>query len=504
MLDPLPTSLVKANIDILAPTLAAIINMSLESGTVPATFKHAVITPLLKKPNLDPDLMNNYRPISNLSFVSKLLERHVAIQLRHHLDNNDLLDIFQSAYRKYHSTETALVRIQNAHLKSVDKKKGVLTVLLDMSAAFDTVDHSVLIGQMRSIGIEGTALKWLESYMSNRTHTVRIGSHNSHRTLIESGIPQGSVLGPVLFSIYTLPLGAIFRKHQLQYHLYADDAQLYVDLSRVPDGETADAVCRVERCIEEARLWMSDHNLLLNESKTEAIIISAPNRKHLQDVSCVSVCGCNIVPSPTIRNLGIMIDCELTMSSQVSRMCKAAYYHLYAISKIRHCLTTEACKIIVHALVISRLDYGNALLYGITEALMTKLQMVQNSAARLIARQRKHQHITPVLIKLHWLPVRWRVQYKLLVLVFSALHELAPKYIQDLVTPYSPNRNLRSADQCLLVVPRYNLEGYGRWAFSVSGPALWNSLPENIRQSDTLAKFKTLLKTHLFKLAYYQ
>ena len=198
---------------------------------------------------------------------------------------------------------------------------------------------------------------------------MRIGSHNSHRTLIESGIPQGSVLGPVLFSIYTMPLGAIFRKYQLQYHIYADDAQLYVDLSGVRDGETADAVCRVERCIEEARLWMSDHNLLLNENKTEAIIISAPNRKHLQDVTCVSVCGCNIVPSSTIRNLRIMIDCELTMSSQVSHMCKSAYYHLYAISKIRHCLTTEACKTIIHALVISRLDYGKAVLYGITEAL---------------------------------------------------------------------------------------------------------------------------------------
>ena len=157
--------------------------------------------------------------------------------------------------------------------------------------------------------------------------------------------------------------------------------------------------------------------------------------------------------SSTILNHGIMVDCELAMSSQVSHMCKSAYYHLYAISKIRFCLFTEACKTIVHALVISRLDYGNARLYGITEALMTKLQIVQNSTARLIARQRKHQHITPVLIKLHWLPVRWRVQYKLLVLVFSALHELAPKCIQNLVIPYSPNRNLRSADQCLLVVP---------------------------------------------------
>ena len=116
---------------------------------------------------------------------------------------------------------------------------------------------------------------------------------------------------------------------------------------------------------------MSDHNLLLNDNKIEAIIFTAPNRKHLQDVSCVNVCGRNIVPSPTIRNIGITIDCGLTMSSHVSRMCKAAYYHLYAISKIRQCFTTDACKTLVHALVITRLDYSNAVLYGITEALMS-------------------------------------------------------------------------------------------------------------------------------------
>ena len=248
---------------------------------------------------------------------------------------------------------------------------------------------------------------------------------------------------------------------------------------------------------------MSDHNLLLNDNKIEAIIITAPNRKHLQDVSCVNVCGCNIVPSPTIRNIGITIDCGLTMSSHVSRMCKAAYYHLYAISKIRHCFTTDACKNLVHALVISRLDYSNAVLYGITEALVNKLQMVQNSAARLIARRRKHQHITPVLIGLHWLPVRWRVQYKLLIVVFTALHGLAPGYIRDIITPYLPTRNLRSADLHLLVVQRYNLEGYGKRAFSVSGPTFWNSWPENMRNIDNLTKFKTLLKTHLFKLAYF-
>ena len=127
--------------------------------------------------------------------------------------------------------------------------------------------------------------------------------------------------------------------------------------------------------------------------------------------------------------------------------------------------------------------------------------MVQNSAARLIARQRKHQHTTPGLIGRHWLPVRWRVQYKLLVLVFTALHGLAPGYIRDLTTPYLPTRNLRSTDLHLLVVPLYNLEGYGKRAFSVSGSTLWNSLPENVRKIDNLTKFTTLLKTNLFKLA---
>ena len=180
------------------------------------------------------------------------------------------------------------MRTQNDHLHSLDRKKGVLAVLLDMSAAFDTVNHSMLISQLRSISIQGTALEWLESYMSNRTQTVCIGGHNSQRTLIESGITQGSVLGPILFSIYTVPLGAIFRKHNLQYHLYADDTQLYVDLSGTRDGEATDAVVRIERCIEEARQWMSDHNLLLNDNNTEAIIITAPNRKYMQDVSCVA------------------------------------------------------------------------------------------------------------------------------------------------------------------------------------------------------------------------
>ena len=212
--------------------------------------------------------------------------------------------------------------------------------------------------------------------MLNRTQTVCTGGHNSQRKLIETGIPKVSVLGQILFSIYILLLGAIIRKHNLQYHLYADDTQLYADLSGTRDREATDAVDRIQRCMEEARQWISNHNLLLNDNKTEAIIITAPNRKHLQDVLCVNVCGCSIVPSPTIRNMGVKIGCGLIMSSHESRMCKTAYCHLYAISKIIHCITTCSCKTLIHALVISRLNYSNAVLYSITEALINKLHIV--------------------------------------------------------------------------------------------------------------------------------
>ena len=180
------------------------------------------------------------------------------------------------------------------------------------------------------------------------------------------------------------------------------------------------------------------------------------------------------------------------------------HYSIYirSIAKIRKCLTTAACKTIVHALVMSRVDYGNALLFGLPEMQLHKLQMIQNSAARLVTGTHRRDHITPVLFKLHWLPVRYRIEFKLLVLVYQAVHHLGPAYLTSLVTPYAPTRSLRSAAHRSLTIPRYNLERYGRRAFSVAGPSLWNNLPVTIREAGTLTTFKSTLKTHLFRIAF--
>ena len=182
---------------------------------------------------------------------------------------------------------------------------------------------------------------------------------------------------------------------------------------------------------------MASHNLLLNEQKTEVVVIAAPNRSRVHSTVAVSidVCGVSVMPKPSIRDIGVVIDDTMSMAVHVSRVCQITYCQIRSIAKIRKCLTTAACKTIVHALVMSRVDYGNALLFGLPEMLLHKLQTIQNSEARLVTGTHGRDHITPVLFKLHWPPVRYRIEFKLLVLVYQDVHHLGPAYLTSLVTP---------------------------------------------------------------------
>ena len=210
--------------------LATIVNASLSCACAefPTELKKAFLTPLIKKIILDCEIFKNYRPVSNLSFISKLVERVVCVQLVEHLKTN-LYEIFQSAYRQLHSTETALLCVQNDPLQAVDNEGGAILVLLDLSAAFDTIDHQKWLNLLnQSFGIRGVALKWFESYLKDRTQTVQIGPCTSTTVILRYGVPQGSVLGPILFTMYTTSPGNIIRKHGLNFHLYAADTQLYI------------------------------------------------------------------------------------------------------------------------------------------------------------------------------------------------------------------------------------------------------------------------------------
>ena len=258
--DPVPTKLVKdILLEPLLPVICKIINASIQTGIFPNFFKIAHVKPLLKKITLDPDCLKNYRPVSNLTFISKLIEKVVANQFTNHLQQNNLLETFQSAYKPLHSTESALLWVSNDILRAIDHRQCISLTLLDLSAAFDTIDHNVLFSILQNeLGIHGTALRWFISYLSNRSQRVCIGEAQSTPSELPYGVPQGSVLGPILFCAYTTHLGQIIRSHNLNYHIYADDTQIYLSFNIT---DSLHAIKRIEQCIIEIRSWMVSHKL---------------------------------------------------------------------------------------------------------------------------------------------------------------------------------------------------------------------------------------------------
>lgn len=468
---------------------------------MPRDFKRALIKPLLKKPSLDPDDLKNYRPVSNLSFLSKILEKVVASRLDTHLELNDLQEPFQSAYRTCHSTETALVRVKSDLLETLDRTGSVAAlVMLDLSAAFDTIDHQTLLMRLnRSFGIQGIVIDWIASYLIERYQTVVINDKTSKPALLDCGVPQGSVLGPKKYTYYTKPLGNIIKQHGLNYHCYADDTQIYLSFQSQDATSTQNAVQRIEHCLNDIYKWMNQNMLKLNSAKTELILFTSKRNSVPIDSFNVSFGGSSIIPSRCVKNLGVHLDKNLSMQDNVNAICKSAHLNIRNIGKIRKYLTTAATKSLVHGLVTSRIDYCNSLLYGLPVSCMDKLQRIQNVSARLVTRTPRRAHITPVLKQLHWLPLCKRIEYKILILTYRAIHQDAPNYIQDMLHVYTPRRNLRSQYQLSLVTPCMRTKTFGDKSFRVAAPKLWNNLPSDIKEAKTLRTFKTILKTHLFK-----
>ena len=499
-LDPIPTSLLKEYLPELIPVIARIVNCSLCEGRVPDVSKHAIVCPLLKKAGLDPNELKNYRPVSNLSFISKVLEKVVLKQLLTHLSDNGLLEIHQSAYRKGHSTESAVLSVLDGLLINADNRQVSLLALLDLSAAFDTLDHPILLKRLDvSFGLCGNVLKWFTSYISDRSQAVLVDGILSSRCDLKYGVPQGSVLGPVLFTLYAQPLSDVIIPHGCSFHKYADDTQL----SKSSDPQLfSEAKSTIQLCIDDVLAWMKSNRLVLNTDKTELMPIGSAKRLMEIGSSSASIGGCEIQFATSVKYLGITFDETLSFHEQISNVCRSAFLEMRRIASIRRCLSTSTCAQLVSALIISRLDYCNAIYGGLTNEEVARLQRIQNCAARLVLRKRKYDHVTPLLKQLHWLPVLSRVQFKIATFAYRHFDGTLPAYLSHSLTTYCPPRNLRSSKENTLVPPECNLKSAGERAFYFLAPSIWNALPSYIRNQHTLEDFKARLKTHLFRQAF--
>ena len=494
----MPTSVLKQTADLLAPFITELFSRSLTAGHFPAGYKQALITPIIKKPGLDAGDVSSYRPISNLPVMSKLLERLVARQLMEFLSAHDLLPPLHSGFRAGHSTEAALLRVLSDILQAVDRGDVAALILLDLSAAFDTVDHDILLQRLQlSFGIDGTAHRWFTTYLTGRSQCVRRGHNMSAVSRLQCGVPQGSVLGPILFVLYTADLISLVENSGLLPHLYADDTQVYGSCR--PSAIAAFSV-KLSQCLDDVAMWMSSNRLQLNSDKTEVLWCATGRRQHQLPTEALPVNGAPVLPVTSVRNLGIYIDADLVMRTHVQRTVSCCFATLRQLRQIRRCVSADTLRTLVVSLVLSRLDYGNSVLAGLPAYLCHRLQSVLNASARLICNLRRYDSVTDALASLHWLRIEQRIKFKLAVLTYKVLHGTAPTYLGPLVrvSDLPGRQTLRSAATNRLVAPPARLSTVGTRAFAVAGPAVWNSLPQNITSAGTLGDFRRHLKTHLF------
>ena len=388
----------------------------------------------------------------------------------------------------------------NDLLLSCDEGNVSILTLLDLSAAFDTIDHSILLESLYSyFGITGVVLKWFRSYLTNRKQAVYIGNNTSKFHTLQYGVPQGSVLGPILYTMYVMPLGNVIKSNStsINYHMYADDTQLY---DSCPLSDISNITNSIESCCQSVGNWMLNNKLKLNDDKTEVLVCATENKLKTIPITSITI-GENVIKiSDKAKNLGVYIDSSLSMEDQINYTVKIMNLELRKINQMKKYLPQSSLKTIVCSFILSRLDYCNSLLAGLPDNKLDKLQRVQNRAARLVLGLTYFDRTSSkdILKKLHWLPVRARIEYKIALICFKSLHSQSPSYLQELISLHSPFRQLRSQNQNLLYVPRTKLNRYGDRSFSKVGPNVWNSLPPSLRFCNSEELFKSELKTFLF------
>ena len=501
--DPVPSSLIKENSDILGPVITKLINSSLIEGYFYDHWKVATVQPLLKSASSEL-ILSQYRPVSNLSFLSKVIEKTGIKQLNDYLTRHDLHSAHQSAYKENFGTETALCCLMNDLLWSMEFGRVSVMVALDLSAAFDTVEHETLSAVLKqNFGINDVPLNWIRSYLKDRKMAVKVNKVTSSVRTFNYSVPQGSCLGPLLFNLYASTITNCVHQDQ-QIGGYADDH--FVKGTFDPKDLNAEEHCvnQLEDTLSNIQVWMSANTLKMNAKKTEITIFGSKPMLAKTKVDSLNVDGDHVCVSGSLKYLGVWLDCNLNMKQQIDHKVKVAAMNIRRISSIRHFIDKETAKTLASSLVLSHLDYANSVLCGVPKTSLAKLQRCQNWAAKVVLCKGKYDSSTDALKSLHWLPIKFRIDFKILCLIYKSLHEMAPTYLSGLLSVKTPARTTRSnANNAIsLNVPFTKRRSFADRAFSVYGPKLWNGLLPEIRAIDNYVTFKKTIKTILFKDAF--
>jgi hypothetical protein len=396
-----------------------------------------------------------------------------------------------------------LIKVENDILMSMDRQQITALVALDLSAAFDTVDHKILLSVLeKTYGVKGGALQWIRDYLKDRKTKVRINDRMSREMDLPFSVPQGSCGGPVLYNLYASTLGHSIDRFNIGLMGYADDHILYDSFEANSRSQEQNCIQNLEECLDKTKSWMDQNRLKMNCTKTEFTMFGNQVQLRKCDTKNIAVNEERIEATKTFKYLGVTLDDNLTLKPFIKEKCKKCNFNLKNIREIRKYLSQKTCEQLVNALVTSTLDYGNGLLAKLPQSTLRPLQIVQNRAAKMVLQRSRDSSSTEARKTLHWLPVEARVRFKTLSLAHHCIHKEAPEYLCQMFKKNEPKPyNLRS-DTNLYHVPTSRCKSFGDRAFSVNGPISWNSLPKKIQEITDFKLFKKELKTHLFQLSY--
>ena len=489
--DPLPQGAFRMVEQELIPLLVELVNKSLEEGSM-VPVRSSVIDPLLKKMGLDIEGRKNYRPVNNLVSLSKLIERIVKSRIEEHMEKNRLHNKRAFGYKTHHSTETMMVGLVNDILTGFDENKCTVMVFLDLSAAFDTIDINKLLTILDDeIGLGGTALKWCESFLTQRTQRVKINGHYSEELEVKYGSVQGSVLGPKFFNVYVRSQPEVFLKCGFETSSFADDSNGSKTFSITFQFNVLQN--DVAHCVNNVINWMNYQCLKINPDKTEIILFHPKSVQHQIIVGGTFIGKDCIRFSREVKNVGVWLDSQLNLNKQVNKVVSQCYMHVKNIGRIRNVLSKQQTEMLVHAVITGTMDYCNSLLINISKSNLYKLQKLQNAAARLVVRCSRRTSMSEVLRSLNWLRVESRIIFKILLLVHKCVNGQCS---ENLKIKYKTH-NCRPEEYLMLEV-KHVKTNYGRRTFDYVGPRLWNALPLDIRTEEKVENFKKKVKTMLF------
>lgn len=450
-----------------------LINSCLEVGYFPRPWRESVVCPIPKKPN--PETTQDLRPISLLPIISKVLERIVYVQISQYISDNNILPSQQSGFREGHSTVTALLNITDNIIRALDKKLAVIMIALDYSKAFDVIDHDLLVAKLKFYGCNDVVLSFFKSYLWNRSQRVRIDGNYSVPDKIISGVPQGSILGPLLFLLYTSDLSHVVEWSEV--YQYADDTQLV----HCFDPDHSGLACEhINADLSSILQYSTEHNLTINPNKTKLLLFAHRKRRAgIENNICIEIGGVRLSFTNKVKILGLNIDSSLRFQDHISAILQKCYLRMRLLYANRYILNFKTRKKLSNSLVLSILNYSLIVYYPCLDKItQLKLQRVQNTCVRFVWNLRKFDHISGYINQLQWLKMSLLFKFYYLTFIYRLFKDQRPNYLLEklIYRNVVHDKNIR---HITLTMPHHATALFAR-SYTYNAVSLYNRIRPNL------------------------